>query len=162
MYYSSNPLFAHGGSSIAAIGTTQIGVMYFSTPVVAVMMQRWPQMRRPGAFVGSMLLVISLIAASFCNSVDGLLMTQAIMYALGGMLVYFPSISYIEEWFVAKRGMAFGVMWAGTGSASIGLSFILQWLLGSYGFRTTLRVWAIVLVRHLRMPGSPILVLTDI
>jgi MFS family permease len=73
-------------------------------------MQRWPQLRRPAMFAGSIVLVISLVAASFCNSVSGLLATQGVLYAIGGMVVYFPTIQYIEEWFVARRGMAYGVM----------------------------------------------------
>ena len=61
-------------------------------------------------FVGSIVLVISLVAASFCSSVSGLLATQGVLYAIGGMSVYFPTILYIGEWFVARRGMAYGVM----------------------------------------------------
>ena len=116
-------------------------------------------------FAGSFLIVLSLIIASFANNVQGLLATQGVVYAIGGILIYFPSIQYIEEWFVAKRGLAYGVMWAGTGkfpqfhlhqnaddfhstegSAGVVVPFILQWLLNSYGFRTALRAWAIVLV----------------
>jgi hypothetical protein len=146
VYYSNNPLFSHGGSSIAAIGTTQTGVMYFSCPVIAVLMQRWPQLRRPGMLAGSIIMVTALITASFCNSVSGLLVTQGVLYAVGGLIIYFPSIQYIEEWFVVRRGMAYGVMWAGTGSAGIVVPFLLQWLLDSYGFRVALRTWAVILV----------------
>ena len=149
VYYSTNSLFAHGGSTIAAIGTTQTGLMYFSCPVIAVLLQRWPQFRRPGMVAGSIIMVTSLIAASFCNSVSGLLATQGVMYAVGGSIIYFPSIQYIEEWFVVKRGMAYGVMWAGTGSAGIVVPFLLQWLLDSYGFRVALRAWAVMLVRRI-------------
>ena len=96
---------------------------------------------------GSIIMVTALIAASFCNSVSGLLATQGVLYAVGGLIIYFPSIQYIEEWFVVRRGMAYGVMWAGTGSAGIVVPFLLQWLLDSYGFRVALRTWAVILVR---------------
>ena len=36
-------------------------------------------------------------------------------------------------------------MWAGTGSAGIIIPFLSSWLLNTYGFRTTLRVWAVIL-----------------
>ena len=39
-------------------------------------------------------------------------------------------------------------MWAGTGSAGVVVPFLLQWLLDSYGFRTALRVWALVIVSN--------------
>jgi predicted MFS family arabinose efflux permease len=54
-------------------------------------------------------------------------------------------MSLIAEWFVQRRGLAFGIMWAGTGISGTVLPFLLQWLLDSYGYRTTLRVWAIAL-----------------
>ena len=113
---------------------------------MALVTQRWPQMRRPAMCFGAVVMVISLIAASFCNSVNGLLATQGVVYALGGLVIYFPSINYIDEWFVRKKGFAYGVMWAGTGSAGIVVPFLLQWLLDTYGFRITMRAWAVILV----------------
>lgn len=67
------------------------------------------------------------------------------MYAVGGLVAYFPAMSLITEWYVQRRGLAFGIMWAGTGISGTVLPFLLQWLLNSYGYRTTLRVWAIAL-----------------
>lgn len=91
-------------------------------------------------------MVLALIAASFCNSVATLIATEGVLYALGGVVAYFPSMQYIDEWFVTKKGFAYGIMWAGTGSAGVVVPFLLQWLLDAYGFRTALRVWAVVLV----------------
>lgn len=51
-----------------------------------------------------------------------------------------------DEWFIARKGFAFAVIWAGTGVGGAIFPFISQWLLDSYGFRTALRVWAIVIV----------------
>ena len=104
-------MFAHDKTGVAAIGTTQTGIMYLSCPVVAVAMQRWPHARRPTMYIAAAIMVMSLIAASFCNSVSGLLATQSVMYAIGGLLIYFPSMQYIDEWFVARKGMAYGIMY---------------------------------------------------
>lgn len=119
--------------------------MYFASPFVAITLQRWPQYRRPTSCCGLIIMVLSLVAASFCNSISGLIGTQGVMYAIGGLILYFPVMSLITEWFVQRRGLAFGIMWAGTGLAGTVLPFLLQWLLNSYGYRTTLRVWAIVI-----------------
>ena len=83
--------------------------MYLSTPVVALLTQRWPQWSRPAMCVAAAVMVVSLIAASFCKSVSGLLATQGVMYALGGLTVYYPSIKYIDEWFHARKGMVLSV-----------------------------------------------------
>lgn len=119
--------------------------MYFAAPFAALAVQRWPRYRRPASCFGLMTMVVGLIAASFCNDINGLIGTQGVMYALGGLAAYFPAMSMIAEWFVQRRGLAFGIMWAGTGIGGTVLPFILQWLLNSYGYRTTLRVYAVTL-----------------
>lgn len=147
VYYSHHEPFASEPSGIAAIGTTATGIMYFAAPFSALASQRWPMSRRPGMALGLAIMVAALIAASFCNTVAGLIATQGVMYAVGGIFAYFPSMQYIDEWFVARKGLAYGVMWAGTGTAGTVVPFLLEWLLNSYGFRTALRVWSIVMVR---------------
>lgn len=105
-------------------------------------------------FVGLVVVAVALIAASFCNSVGGLIATQGVLYALGGVVLYFPLMPYVDEWFISRKGLAFGTIWAGTGSAGIVVPFLLQWLLDTYGFRTALRTWAVVLV-SLLPPDQP-------
>lgn len=120
--------------------------MYFAAPFAALAVQRWPRYRRYASCGGLAVMVAGLIAASFCNDVGGLIGTQGVMYAIGGLVAYFPAMSMISEWFVQRRGLAFGIMWAGTGIAGTVLPFLLQWLLNSHGYRTTLRVYAITLL----------------
>lgn len=47
------------------------------------------------------------------SQIETLVATQGVLYAIGGALLYLPSISYMSEWFVEKRGMANGVIFAG-------------------------------------------------
>jgi MFS family permease len=42
-----------------------------------------------------------------------LVLTQGVLYAIGGSLIYSPCMSYMSEWFVNRRGMANGVIFAG-------------------------------------------------
>lgn len=91
-------------------------------------------------------MVLGLVAASFCNTINTLILTQGIMYSIGAVSVYFPAMGLISEWFVQRRGVAFGMMWCGTGLSGTIMPFLLQWLLDSYGHRTALRVSAIALV----------------
>ena len=83
---------------------------------------------------------------------------------MGGALVYNPFIFYLDEWFIERKGFAYGVFWAGTGLCSSVMPFVMEWGLNTVGFRTTLRAWAvfvfvtlgllIYLVRP-RLPPSP-------
>ena len=93
--------------------------------------------------VGWLVCVVSLVAASFCTSVPGLIATQGAGYGLGFAILYFPTLSMLNEWFVRRRGLAYGVMFAGSGLSGTGFPFMLQALLSRYGYQTTLRVVAV-------------------
>ena len=60
--------------------------------------------------------------------------------------MYFPIISMLNEWFVARRGLAFGIITAATGVSGATLPFILDTLPDSKGYPTTLRAFAVTLV----------------
>jgi hypothetical protein len=37
--------------------------------------------------------------------------TQGVLYAIGGSIAYAPCVIYMDEWFVKRKGLAFGIMW---------------------------------------------------
>ncbi|WPG99138.1 Hypothetical protein R9X50_00194900 [Acrodontium crateriforme] len=145
VYYASHEPFNKDISGIATIGTTATGLMYFGSPFASVLIQRYTKVRRPISFIALAIMIISLVAASFCDTVPSLIATQGALYAIGGILLYFPAITMVDEWFVSRKGLAYGIMWAGGGTAGIVVPFLLQWLLDAYGHRTALRVWAIIM-----------------
>jgi MFS family permease len=65
--------------------------------------------------------------------------------------MYFPAMYVIDEWFIARKGLAFAIIWTGTGVGGAIFPFVSQWLLDTYGFRTALRVWAVVIVSHVAL-----------
>jgi MFS family permease len=87
------------------------GIMYLSAPFVFGAMQKWPWIRRPGVIFGLLLMCTALAASSFAKTVPQLIVTQGILYAIGGGIAYAPTILFMNEWFVRRRGLAFGVMW---------------------------------------------------
>ncbi|KAI0394099.1 MFS general substrate transporter [Xylariaceae sp. FL0594] len=48
----------------------------------------------------------------------------------------------MDEWFVQRKGFAYGIMWSGAGLAGVILPLLMTALLGRLGVRDTLRVWA--------------------
>lgn len=52
--------------------------------------------------IGLLIMVTALVSASFCNSVNSLLATQGVLYGIGGLIAYFPSMQFIDEWFVVR------------------------------------------------------------
>jgi hypothetical protein len=47
---------------------------------------------------GCVLASASLVAASYCTSVDALIATQGVLYAVGSVAAYFPCFIFLDEW----------------------------------------------------------------
>ena len=77
------------------------------------------------------------------------MITQGVFYGVGGALLYSPFVFYLDEWFDKRKGLAYGFLWAGTGVGGTVVPLVLEWGLEKYGFRTTLRAWALLLVKSL-------------
>ena len=112
-FYSAYPLFAHHQDTIATIGACSTGGLYLLSPFSIYIMEAWPSIRRVSSVVGLAIIIASLIGGSFATQVWHLIVTQGILYAVGGSLLYTPSMFYLDEWFMHRKGLAFGIMWAG-------------------------------------------------
>ncbi|TAQ83952.1 hypothetical protein B7494_g7729 [Chlorociboria aeruginascens] len=145
-YYSTHVPFSEHVSGIPAIGTTATGIMYLGSPLAFTLLQRYPRSRNLCASIGFLIMTCALIGASFAQTVTHLIVTQGTFFGIGGLLLYSPVVSFVDEWFIKRKGLAYGVMWAGGGASGLVLPFVLSWSLTSYGFRTTLRIWTVVFV----------------
>ena len=66
---------------------------------------------------------------------------------LAGFLIFFyPVISIVNEWWIARRGMAFGIITSAAGASGIAMPLIIEALLNRYGHRTALRAIAVAMV----------------
>ncbi|TRX89610.1 hypothetical protein FHL15_009519 [Xylaria flabelliformis] len=143
-YYSQNAPFASSGN-IAVVGTTGVGILYLFSPVVLGLCRLYPHYTRFATPVGLLIASLSLSLASLATTTNALIALQGVLYAIGGAIAYCPTVLYIDEWFVARKGMAYGITWGGEGLASAVIPLILQRLLGQYGYQTTLRATGIAL-----------------
>ncbi|TAQ87516.1 hypothetical protein B7494_g4177 [Chlorociboria aeruginascens] len=145
-YYTSHLPFSEHPSGISVIGTCGSGVMYLFAPITLYILSAYPSIRNISSILGLAIIISALILASFSSKVYHLIITQGILSAIGGSFLYTPSMFYLDQWFIKRKGFAFGVMWSGAGISGLIFPFLLSFLLESYGFRTTLRVWAILLL----------------
>ncbi|KAJ6178082.1 Major facilitator superfamily domain general substrate transporter [Penicillium mononematosum] len=143
-YYSDIPQFKDSGN-IAVVGTCAMGIMYLDIPLVFAAYRQWPRYQRLGCGLGVLMMCAALGLSSLATNTNHLIITQGIFYAIGGSIAYAPCILLMEEWFDRRKGLAFGVMWAGTGLGGAVLPIVIEQLLGKYGFRITLRGFAVVL-----------------
>jgi hypothetical protein len=87
------------------------GIMYTIGVVLFPIYKKWPRLRNRSAYIGLPIIALSLFAASFAGSVWHLTLTQGILYGIGGSLAYYPTFLFLDEWFIRRKGFAFGVMW---------------------------------------------------
>lgn len=82
--------------------------MYFATPFVMALVKRFPNRRRLITSLGLLILSLSLVASSFAVTIWQLILTQGLLYATGGCMLYMPTLMLIDEWFVRRKGLALG------------------------------------------------------
>lgn len=91
--------------------------MYLGQPLIFAALHSWPNLRRLSIVVGLGIMCVALAASSFATTTTHLILTQGVLYAIGGGVAYAPTILFVDEWFVRKKGFAFGVMWVSRGDS---------------------------------------------
>ena len=142
-YYSKQPEFRVDGSNIPLIGTLAQALCPLGAPFSAILTKKFPKRQRQQIWLGWPMCIFGLLAASFSTSVNGLICTQGLLYGVGFVTLTYPIISMLNEWWVVRKGMAFGLISASSGMTGACMPFILEALLGKYGHQTTLRACAV-------------------
>lgn len=139
--------------------------MYIGTPFVVALCRLYPRQARWFTPIGLFIASVALAMSSFCTSVPQLIVTQGVLYGIGGCVAYCPCTLYIDEWFVRRKGLAYGIVWSAAGAGGVILPLILEALLKNLGFQNATRVCAGILFAFSipltflikpRLPYSPI------
>lgn len=143
-YYSRLPEF-RDNPYISVVGTVASGISYLSAPVIMPLTRRWSKHRTHMILVGWPLCIAGLVAGSFANELSTLILTQGVMYGVGFVIFYYPILSLVDEFWVRRRGMAYGLLCSASGASGAVMPLVLQALLRKFGYRTTLRAIAVAL-----------------
>ncbi|KAJ5084940.1 hypothetical protein NUU61_009519 [Penicillium alfredii] len=143
-YYSTHAPF-QGSGNIAVIGTCAMGIAYLVSPLVIVVMILFPSIARWLSTAGVVVMCLSLALSSFSTNVTHLILSQGIGFGTGGCFAYTPSILFLSEWFFKRKGLAFGIVWAGSGLSGVIFPLAIRWLLDKYGIQAALRVSCVAL-----------------
>ncbi|KAK7047429.1 hypothetical protein VNI00_006660 [Paramarasmius palmivorus] len=106
----------NASSLLPLIGPLASGIIYCSGPFINMYITRFPFHRRPAMWIGR------------------------------AALMYYPSIAYMSEWFVRRRGLANGAISAGTAAGGLIFPLFLPTLISSQGISKALRYMSIGLV----------------
>ncbi|KAJ5363686.1 uncharacterized protein N7496_009399 [Penicillium cataractarum] len=92
---------------------------------------------------GLAITVIGSLLSSFSQQVWHLIATQGVMCAIGNALMFSPSSLYMDQWFIQKKGLALGIMWAAKSITGVALPFVANACLNRFGSSTTFRAWTV-------------------
>jgi MFS family permease len=104
---------------------------------------------------------LSMVLSAFATQPWHLVVTFGLLYPLAGrkstaherilvgmisdhrsmsqfLVFYMPAAILLFEWFQQRRGMASGIMYAGTGAGGTVFPFIVQALLHSFGYKAAM------------------------
>lgn len=65
------------------------------------------------------------------------------MYGLGFVIFYYPILSMVNDFWIARRGMAYGLIASAAGVSGTVMPFVFTAMLNKYGYPTTLRAVAV-------------------
>lgn len=80
-------------------------------PVAFVLLQAVPRLKLWAAPLGFAIMCVALSMSSFASNTSHLILSQGIAYGVGASLAYAPTIIFMDDWFVRRKGLAFGIMW---------------------------------------------------
>ena len=144
-YYSRLPEL-RDNPYISIVGTTASGIGYLGAPLIYPLVRRWSKYRTQMILVGWPLCIGGLVAGSFADRLPTLIFTQGVMYGVGFIIFYYPILTMVDEYWVRRRGMAYGLLCSASGASGTVMPLMLQALLKRFGYRTTLRAMAVMLV----------------
>lgn len=120
-----------------ATGLTWSGGIVVSPLMAKVQKVQWITLTGVGV------MSVGLFSVSFSTKIWHLFLTQTILYGLGSSLYYFPIISITPLYFDRNRGLAMGVVLAGSGIGGLVYAPVLRMLLDRVGAVWTFRILGI-------------------
>ncbi len=130
--------------TVAAVSLVSFLVYGATQPVVGRLADRLDIPRLFSA--GLVVIAIGLVLSASAGSVMVLGVTYGVVASIGfGISASVAASVLVARWFVAKRGMAFGILEAGFGAGQLVLAPLSLFLIARIGWRPTLWVFAALL-----------------
>ncbi|KAJ1920806.1 hypothetical protein H4219_001042 [Mycoemilia scoparia] len=129
-------------SNIAWIGTLQFACMNLFGILVGILCERMDT--RLVTFIGGVIMAVALIAASFIKAMWGLILTQGMLFGIGGSFCFIPPCSLPSQWFTKRRGLAIGLVVAGSGLGGLWITPATHAMIRNLGFDWALRISGIL------------------
>jgi MFS family permease len=108
---------------------------YAVTIVVGPLCSRYREYRVILQYTGLLLAVLGILLSGFASKPWHLIVTAGIIYPIGATVLWMPIATLTFEWFAARRGLATGILYAGTGLGGAVFPIVMQTLLDKYSYK---------------------------
>lgn len=126
-------IFDATSSQVSWISSIMLAVMYAGGPISSILVNKYGS--RPIMIAGGCLSGTGLVAASFCDSVEGLYFCVGVIGGLGLAFNLNPALTMIGKYFYKRRPIANGIAMAGSPVFLSTLAPLNSWLFDQFGWR---------------------------
>ncbi|PWY91635.1 MFS monocarboxylate transporter [Aspergillus sclerotioniger CBS 115572] len=125
-------------AEIDLIGTISVSLMTIGAPFAVAWAKRFSP--RMVSFAGGFVFGLSLVVASFGTQLWHFELAQGLLNGIGTCLCYMVPVTIAPTWFTHHRGLAMGIILAGTGVGGLVWAPALTACVNNLGYRNTLRM----------------------
>ena len=108
---------------------------YAVTIFVGPLSTRYREYRVYIQYTGLTLAVLGILLSGFATKPWHLIITSGIIYPIGATIMWMPIATLTFEWFVKRRGLSTGILFAGTGLGGAIFPIVMQTLLDKYSYK---------------------------
>ncbi|KAM0256039.1 hypothetical protein ACHAQJ_005238 [Trichoderma viride] len=133
-----NPFSGASSAEIDLIGSLSISLMTILAPFAVA----WAKHFNSQVVVcaGGVIYGLALVLASFGKALWHFQLAQGLLLGIGTCLSFMPSMTVAPSWFGARRGLAMGIISAGTGIGGLVWAPIITACIDNLGYRNSLRL----------------------
>ncbi|KAI1391906.1 major facilitator superfamily domain-containing protein [Hypoxylon trugodes] len=137
-FYQEGYLAGSSASAISWIGSVQLFLLFIGGMVIGPAFDKYGA--RKLTIPGSILYVLSFMFISLGTKFYQILLAQGILYGIADAMLFYPTISSINQWFSTKRGLALGIVVSGSSIGGICWPILIERLFKIVGFGWTCRI----------------------
>ncbi len=148
-YLSTGPKALHPNSTI--IPLLAPGLPDIVEGILFQFLPRSSKYRRWLVMGGISIIVMSILLTSQATTPWQIVLSQGLLFSVGGIMLNFVHVSIFAEWFDAKKSTAMGIIWLGWRVGGLSLPLMCQWLLDNKGYDQTM-MWLLPATITLLLP----------
>ncbi|KAF8476175.1 major facilitator superfamily domain-containing protein [Kalaharituber pfeilii] len=137
-YYTEDLLSYRTPSDIAWIGSIQLFFLFFGGMIFGPMFDAY------GAKIlfipGTLIYVASFMFQSLSKEYYQLMLSQGIMFGIGDAMLFYPTISSVSHWFDRRRGLALGIVVAGSSLGGVAWPILIEALIKRINYAWAVRI----------------------